>query len=69
MVLYCDEYLKIKPEFVDSQAHRFFRLSSLLPIELQMALSFRAMASTKTLVRTTETERAFRKFITETFDL
>jgi len=62
IVLICDAYVSVVSNSEnDSEAVRFFKIASKLPMELQMGLSYRIFKSSKDVLSVAETETALRK--------
>jgi len=69
MVFLSDNLLRVKPATVSSPeanspsiaAARFFRVTLELPLELQMVLCHRMFGSTKDVIRSKDSEGAFKR--------
>ena len=59
-VFLCDDFLRIRGPKSDSEVGRFFRIASLLPMELQMVLCHRVYDSTKENISSKDAEPAFK---------
>lgn len=63
MVFYCDDYLRLcqKIPSVSLNRLRFMRITSQLPLDLQMVVCNRAYGSPKDLILCSVSEPAFKK--------
>jgi len=64
VVLFADEYVKMKDNDCFPEAKRFFTISASLPLELQMVLCNRLFGSGKDLVKSVDSEPGFRSLLT-----
>jgi hypothetical protein len=61
VVFLCDGLLQLSPQKNDPKIHRFFKIASQLPLELQSILCCRVFGSRKTFIPEQDREDAFKK--------
>ena len=61
VVFLCDDLLKIKQGEGHTTAGRFFRIATLLPMELQMVLCHRVVGSKKQNILSRDSEHSFKQ--------
>lgn len=68
MVFLSDGYLEIQRDLADetrAKAHKFFSLALQLPMDLQVVLCNRVFGIEDSVIKSTHSERGFRKFAKE----